>query len=325
MAVYKVPQDVESEDHLIGPFGMRQFIYLIIVAGAGFVAYFLYSIFPPLFIIPLPIMIFFFLIAMPLRKDQPTEVYLMALLKYNLGSKKRMWVPDGAASTVQITAPKHVDDHPIKDLTEDEAVDRLDRLAQIVDTRGWAVRGVYNPDINSMGNVQFNEEVAAEANAAPDIMDDTNTRSQAVDQLIIEQQAISKQAAVSKMARAQQVIAPDNQSQPTTSTPPAIVDNHAHLVAQAQANATTAHYNPYPDAIRQRVISPISASPAPSSVVTSQPEPIPAQKPETTSEISTPPDILDSEYAKSSSVKVLAEQLHRKEDKLSEEVEIRLH
>ena len=35
MAEYKVAQDVEAEDKLIGPFSFRQFIYLIIVAIAG--------------------------------------------------------------------------------------------------------------------------------------------------------------------------------------------------------------------------------------------------------------------------------------------------
>jgi hypothetical protein len=40
MAVYKVPQDVEAEDKLIGPFSFRQFIYLIIVAGAGAIGWF---------------------------------------------------------------------------------------------------------------------------------------------------------------------------------------------------------------------------------------------------------------------------------------------
>ncbi|TAL14698.1 hypothetical protein EPN95_02230, partial [Patescibacteria group bacterium] len=32
MAQYKVPQDVEADDKLIGPFSFRQFVYLIIVA-----------------------------------------------------------------------------------------------------------------------------------------------------------------------------------------------------------------------------------------------------------------------------------------------------
>ena len=30
MATYKVPQDVEAEDKLLGPFTFRQFIYLLI-------------------------------------------------------------------------------------------------------------------------------------------------------------------------------------------------------------------------------------------------------------------------------------------------------
>ena len=80
MAVYKVPQDVEAEDKLIGPFGFRQFIYLLIVAFFGFVAFLLGRIFIGLILIPAPIILFFLAIALPLRKDQPTEVYLAAVL-----------------------------------------------------------------------------------------------------------------------------------------------------------------------------------------------------------------------------------------------------
>ena len=39
MATYKVPQDVEADDKLIGPFSFRQFIYLIVVALAGAMAW----------------------------------------------------------------------------------------------------------------------------------------------------------------------------------------------------------------------------------------------------------------------------------------------
>ena len=38
MAEYKVAQDVEADDKLIGPFSFRQFIYLIVVAGASAIA-----------------------------------------------------------------------------------------------------------------------------------------------------------------------------------------------------------------------------------------------------------------------------------------------
>ena len=33
MAQYKVPQDVEADDKLLGPFSFRQFVYLLIAGG----------------------------------------------------------------------------------------------------------------------------------------------------------------------------------------------------------------------------------------------------------------------------------------------------
>ena len=71
MAVYKVPQDVEADDKLIGPFSFRQFVYLIIVALAITLAWGLSKLFIGLSIIPLPIILFFGALALPLRKDQP--------------------------------------------------------------------------------------------------------------------------------------------------------------------------------------------------------------------------------------------------------------
>ena len=59
MAVYKVPQDVEAEDKLLGPFSFKQFIFLIIaIMGIG-MAYALSQIVLPLALLPLPITIFF--------------------------------------------------------------------------------------------------------------------------------------------------------------------------------------------------------------------------------------------------------------------------
>ena len=55
MAQYKVPQDVEADDKLIGPFSFRQFIYLLIAGGLIAAAVGLFQIFPLLAIIPLPI------------------------------------------------------------------------------------------------------------------------------------------------------------------------------------------------------------------------------------------------------------------------------
>jgi len=53
MATYKVPQDVEAEDRLLGPFTFRQFVYLLIAAIAGALAAALFQIFPLLAILPM--------------------------------------------------------------------------------------------------------------------------------------------------------------------------------------------------------------------------------------------------------------------------------
>ena len=44
MAQYKVPQDVEAEDKLLGPFTFRQFIYLMIAGGLIAVGFLLFKI-----------------------------------------------------------------------------------------------------------------------------------------------------------------------------------------------------------------------------------------------------------------------------------------
>ena len=71
MATYKVPQDVEADDKLLGPFSFRQFVYLIIVAASIGIAWILAQIFIGLIIIPMPFIIFFGALALPLKKDQP--------------------------------------------------------------------------------------------------------------------------------------------------------------------------------------------------------------------------------------------------------------
>ena len=48
MSVYKVPQDVEAEDKLLGPFSFRQFIFLIIAVVSLGAAYILARILLPL-------------------------------------------------------------------------------------------------------------------------------------------------------------------------------------------------------------------------------------------------------------------------------------
>lgn len=69
MSVYKVPQDVEAEDKLLGPFSFRQFVFLIIAVIGIAIAYGLSTILLPLAIIPVPIILFFGALALPLKRS----------------------------------------------------------------------------------------------------------------------------------------------------------------------------------------------------------------------------------------------------------------
>ena len=141
MAQYKVPQDVEADDKLLGPFSFRQFVYLMIAGGAIALMVGLFQLFPILAILPLPIVLFFGALALPLKKDQPMETYLAAVASYYLKQHKRIWMPGQRETQITVAAPKIVDDNRSREITGEEATHRLSFLADIVDTGGYAIKG----------------------------------------------------------------------------------------------------------------------------------------------------------------------------------------
>lgn len=163
MAQYKVPQDVEADDKLLGPFSFRQFVYLLIAGGLIALAVGLFQIFPLLAIIPLPPVLLFAALALPLKKDQPMETYLAALVSYYLKPHTRLWTPGQKESTIKITAPKIVEESRTRDITGEEATHRLSFLADIVDTGGYAIKGA-NTSL-------MREDLVAEANTAVDMFE----------------------------------------------------------------------------------------------------------------------------------------------------------
>lgn len=141
MAQYKVPQDVEADDKLLGPFSFRQFVYLMIAGGGIALMVGLFQLFPILAILPLPVVLFFGAMALPLKKDQPMETYLAAVASYYLKPHKRVWMPGQKEVSITIAAPKIVDDNRSRGITGEEATHRLSFLADIVDTGGYAIKG----------------------------------------------------------------------------------------------------------------------------------------------------------------------------------------
>lgn len=336
MAVYKVPQDVEADDKLIGPFSFRQFIYLIIVAIAGLLAWVLSRIFIGLIIVPLPIILLFGALALPLRKDQPMETYLSAVVRFFLKPKKRLWSPDGTRTLVQIVAPKVVEEQRYKDITQDDAQSRFNYLAQVMDTRGWSTKGVMS------ANDALNDSVVAEATTAEDVLDASTPVSQDFNALLEQQEQRRRQDAMLRIEQAKNALAAAQQSaranpmvdqaatQPPTTpaqppqTPPVATTQQQQPAAApiaTPATATTSSstatsapepttnvaYNPYPT-MHQHVISPTGHPAQPVQSPTSQP---PQNPPNTTVPTTISPDILNLANNNDLSISAIAHEAHR--------------
>ncbi len=242
MATYKVPQDVEADDKLIGPFSFRQFVYLMLVFGLGVAAVALFQVFPLLAIIPLPFAFFFLILALPIKKDQPMEVYLAALLSFYTKPRKRFWMTGQSDSTILITAPKKVEENRVRDITEEETGHRLSFLAAIVDSEGYAIKNANSP---------MRDEFYAEAYNATDMFDRSGTNR--LNHLISKEQQERHDEIVNQMRAAIQQSNQTNQAAtpitgdrviqplPRSSSNPAIVQP---ITPAQSAQMTNLAHNP---------------------------------------------------------------------------------
>jgi len=338
MAAYKVPQDVEAEDKLIGPFSFKQFIYLMVVAIGLGLAWFLSQIFIALIIIPLPIVIFFGALALPLRKDQPMEIYLAAMVKYFIKPKKRMWEPEGQFNHVTITAPKVEEKQLTKSYGRDEAGQRLSYLSQVIDSQGWSTRGEHDGPATSL-----NDAVSEEAAQAEDVFDESGQVGRGFGSLIEEQEQIRHQQAVQTF---KQGLQSEQQATPVTTPPvpqappltPATARDYVHFPVEATEDNPVPVFNPYPN-MHQHVVSPQNQQPAPQPQtaaptlppIPNQPAPRQAPPPEQTitqnidaklpspsddtSTTATSPDIMRLANNNDLSISAIAREAHRIEEK----------
>jgi len=93
---YKVPQNIDLEDKIIGPFTMKQFIYLLV---AGFIVYgwwnYLsksYTDFTPAFLlVGIPVGLLGAAFALVKINDRPFELFVLSILKFIFAPKQRIW------------------------------------------------------------------------------------------------------------------------------------------------------------------------------------------------------------------------------------------
>ncbi len=328
MAVYKVPQDVEADDKLIGPFSFRQFIYLGIVAGGIGLGWVLGKLFLPLAIIPLPVIVLFGALALPLRKDQPMETYLAAIVSFYIKPHKRMWEPDGQQSLIEITTPTVVQVQRTNELTQSEAERRLSYLANVVDSRGWAVRGVQSPDQNT----SLNTDVFYEAQQAEDVFDNTGRTSHMIDDQLDRSTERHREELLARMK--QQPSQEPSAQMYTPSLATGAVPQFSPQVTQtpqADDSNSPAHltFNPYPTNMQQTVIRPIADQLSKQPVQQQQTQSATqTQSPQPTSNQTVSPDIISLANNPDLSIETIAHEASRIQKKRmlpNEEVVISLH
>lgn len=291
MSEYKVPQNVEAEDKLLGPFTFRQFVYLLIVAAMCGIAWGLYQLLPLLVIIPLPVIVFFGALALPLRKDQPMETYLAALVSFYLKPHRRMWDPDGIESLIEITVPKIVEKQLSKNITQDDAERRFSYLADLVDSEGWAIRGKgVQPQSTSMET-----DVFFTAQHTEDILDENNTVVQSMDYLMAKEKERLREETLARI----------RESAAAAAAPP----EPAVLIETPSEPLESAVASPVIDT----GASPVQADATPVTVVPPEPP--------TTSETTVSPDIMNLATNDEFSVETIAHEanrIHKKEGDLED-------
>lgn len=314
MAIYKVPQDVEADDKILGPFTFRQFIYLIIVSLAILIAWGLARISIALAIIPLPIVIFFGALALPLRKDQPMEIYLAALVSFYLKPRKRLWDPDGVDSLIEITAPKIVEVQLTKNISQNEAERRFSYLAEIVDSQGWAVRGSGATTPNSA----MNSDVYFEAQQIQDVLDDNNSVMRAFNYKLNQSNERRHQEMVD-IAQGKSSNSSNQQFNYFSNSPTSLEQGKAPEPIYSQH----IEYNPYPEEIHQSVLQPITDN---NEINSSEQKNVSNEPLVNTSEKTVSPDIINLASNNDLTIETIAREANRIQEKkdLSEEVVIKL-
>jgi hypothetical protein len=173
-------------------------------------------------------------LAAPLGRDQPTEVWLAAQIRFFLKPRKRIWDQSGLKELVTITVPKKVEHIYTDGLTQQEVRSRLNALADTIDSRGWAIKQANLTMASTPAYAGFSSDRLVSASSLPqsvpdinvtaadDILDATsNPTAQHFEQMVQASTQAQKDTAIARMDAARQAAAQQAQSAPPVVQVPA--------------------------------------------------------------------------------------------------------
>lgn len=132
---FKVPQNIDMQDKIIGPLTLSQFFYLLF---GGLIVYILFDKLVPngygfvFFVLAIPIGFFSFAMAFFKVQDRPFPSFFMAFVKYLQLPRARVWQHYQAP----VAKPKSVKADPSKEKSPRKSFDtvQVNELSQLLDT-----------------------------------------------------------------------------------------------------------------------------------------------------------------------------------------------
>ena len=136
MGQYKVPQNVEAEDKIIGPLTLKQFIYALIGVAWALISFAtLHKLVPVMILIGVPPAGLFLLLAFFTRDGQNFEQILIAMVGYFANPRRRRWIKEEVVEAFHIEATPVVVEQTQRNPADVRS--QLEHIANMIDSRGW--------------------------------------------------------------------------------------------------------------------------------------------------------------------------------------------
>ncbi len=150
---FKVPQNIDMEDKIIGPLTLLQFIYLVI---GGVILYATIKAGDTVMIafVGIPVALLALALCFVKIQDQPFSKFVVSLVFFLTRPKIRVWNKQTELEEIpQAQAPQAVKTLKIP-MGKKVEKSELEKLSQVIDTRGWA--GISNENVKPTKGVKVN-------------------------------------------------------------------------------------------------------------------------------------------------------------------------
>jgi len=140
---YKIPQNIDVEDKIVGPFTLKQFLYML---GGGVTIYFLFLTLPPIsfalfFAVSIPIALFTITLVFIKVNERPFLVFLQYFFQFVFEPKVQRWKKSTKVKRIMMEGREEYEKGRAQSKAradKGEIKSRLAELSLVIDTKGWS-------------------------------------------------------------------------------------------------------------------------------------------------------------------------------------------